>query len=74
MRLAVFRAQMPKAVNPNILYDRSQSIRESIDDVKFTLFLTVCLVILVIFLFLRHISATIIPSLALPMSIIGRSR
>ncbi|HET9319941.1 MAG TPA: efflux RND transporter permease subunit [Bryobacteraceae bacterium] len=67
----VFRAQMPMSVNLNILYDRSQSIRESIDDVKFTLFLTVCLVILVIFLFLRNISATIIPSLALPMSIIG---
>jgi HAE1 family hydrophobic/amphiphilic exporter-1 len=68
---SVFRAQMPMSVNLNILYDRSQSIRESIDDVKFTLFLTVCLVILVIFLFLRNVSATIIPSLALPMSIIG---
>ncbi len=54
-----------------ILYDRSQSIRESVHDVQFTLLLTVGLVVLVIFLFLRNLSATIIPSLALPMSIIG---
>ena len=51
--------------------DRSQSIRESVHDVKFTLLLTVALVILVIFLFLRNVSATIIPSLALPASIVG---
>jgi len=69
--MPTFRAQIPKSVNLDIIYDRSESIRESIDDVKFTLFLTVCLVILVIFLFLRNISATVIPSLALPMSIIG---
>ncbi|MGA2962623.1 MAG: efflux RND transporter permease subunit [Candidatus Korobacteraceae bacterium] len=66
-----FRAQIPGAVNIETLYDRSQSIRESVNDVKFTLLLTVALVILVIFLFLRNISATIIPSLALPMSIVG---
>ena len=48
-----------------------QTIRDSINDVKFTLYLTLCLVILVIFIFLRNVSATIIPSLALPMSIIG---
>ncbi len=66
-----FRAQMPGSVNMNILYDRSLSIRHSVNDVKFTLFLTMCLVVLVIFLFLRNLSATIIPSLALPMSIIG---
>jgi len=65
------RSQMPGSINLNILFDRSLSIRESVDDVKFTLFLTICLVVLVIFLFLRNISATIIPSLALPMSIIG---
>jgi HAE1 family hydrophobic/amphiphilic exporter-1 len=69
--LPVFRAQMPASVNLNVLYDRSVSIRESVSDVKFTLFLTGCLVVLVIFLFLRNISATIIPSLALPFSIIG---
>ncbi len=66
-----FRAQIPGAVNIETLYDRSQSIRESVNDVKFTLLLTVGLVILVIFLFLRNISATIIPSMALPMSIVG---
>jgi len=69
--LPKFRAQMPPSVNLNILYDRSESIRDSVNDVKFTLFLTVCLVVLVIFLFLRNVSATIIPSLALPMSIVG---
>ncbi len=66
-----FRAQMPGSVDLNILFDRSVSIRHSVNDVKFTLFLTMCLVVLVIFLFLRNLSATIIPSLALPMSIIG---
>jgi len=69
--LPVFRAQMPASVDLNILYDRSVSIRESVSDVKFTLGLTICLVVLVIFLFLRNLSATIIPSLALPFSIIG---
>jgi HAE1 family hydrophobic/amphiphilic exporter-1 len=66
-----FRAQMPASVNLNVLYDRSQSIRESVRDVKFTLLLTIALVIMVIFLFLRNVSATVIPSLALPMSIVG---
>jgi len=69
--LPSFRAQMPGSVGMNILYDRSLSIRDSVNDVKFTLFLTMCLVVLVIFLFLRNLSATIIPSLALPMSVIG---
>src|SRR5206468_4901208 len=53
------------------LYDRSISIRNSVDDVKFTLFMALCLVVLVIFLFLRNLSATLIPSMALPMSIVG---
>jgi HAE1 family hydrophobic/amphiphilic exporter-1 len=66
-----FRLQIPAAVNIETLYDRSESIRESVNDVKFTLMLTVGLVILVIFLFLRNISATVIPSMALPMSIVG---
>ena len=66
-----FRAQVPAAVSLDILYDRSESIRASVHDVQFTLLLTVCLVVLVIFLFLRNISATVIPSLALPMSIVG---
>ena len=53
------------------LYDRSQSIEQSVTDVKFTLFLTLCLVVMVIFLFLRNVRATLIPSLALPMSLVG---
>jgi HAE1 family hydrophobic/amphiphilic exporter-1 len=69
--LPKFRQQIPGAVDINILYDRSDSIRDSVADVKFTLFLSICLVVLVIFLFLRNLSATVIPSLALPMSIIG---
>ncbi|NTU43126.1 MAG: MMPL family transporter, partial [Nitrospirales bacterium] len=69
--LPTFREQMPGSVKLDILFDRSDSIRESITDVKFTLFLTICLVVLVIFLFLRNLSATIIPSLALPMSLVG---
>jgi HAE1 family hydrophobic/amphiphilic exporter-1 len=69
--LPSFRTQMPGSVDLNILYDRSLSIRNSVNDVKFTLFLAFCLVVLVIFLFLRNLSATIIPSLALPMSIVG---
>jgi HAE1 family hydrophobic/amphiphilic exporter-1 len=55
----------------NVLYDRAVAIRDSVQDVKFTLFLTLCLVVLVIFMFLRNASATIIPSLALPFSIVG---
>ena len=69
--LPVFRAQMPPSVSLDILFDRSVSIRESVGDVKFTLLLALSLVILVIFLFLRNLSATVIPSLALPFSIIG---
>ncbi|MEW6053935.1 MAG: efflux RND transporter permease subunit [Nitrospirota bacterium] len=69
--LPVFQSQMPASMNLNILFDRSASIRDSVRDVQFTLFLTVCLVVMVIFLFLRNLSATIIPSLALPLSIIG---
>ena len=64
-------SQMPASVNLEILIDRSQSIRESVADVKFTLLLTIALVVMVIFLFLRNLSATVIPSLALPMSIVG---
>jgi HAE1 family hydrophobic/amphiphilic exporter-1 len=69
--LPTFRAKLPASVSMNVLYDRSESIRASVKDVKFTLLLTLCLVILIIFLFLRNLSATVIPSLALPMSLIG---
>ena len=69
--LPTFRAQLPASVSLNTLYDRSQTIRASIGEVKFTLLLTMALVVLVIFLFLRSFSATVIPALALPMSIVG---
>jgi hydrophobic/amphiphilic exporter-1 (mainly G- bacteria), HAE1 family len=65
------RAQVPASVELNVLYDRSISIREGIHDVQFTLGLAAGLVVLVIFLFLRSISATIIASIALPISIVG---
>ena len=65
------RGDIPPSVDVQVLYDRSISIQESVHDVTFTLEITLVLVVLVIFLFLRNLSATIIPSLALPMSIIG---
>jgi hydrophobic/amphiphilic exporter-1 (mainly G- bacteria), HAE1 family len=69
--LPTFRSFLPPSVNMDVLIDRSESIRESVNDVKFTLLLTVILVVFVIFVFLRNVTATLIPSLALPMSIIG---
>jgi len=69
--LPKFKLELPPAVNMDILYDRSDTIRESFQDVQFTMVLTLGLVVMVIFLFLRNISATIIPSLALPFSIVG---
>ena len=69
--LPSFEKQMPASVQLTILNDRSISIIEAIHDVNITLALTVLLVILVIFLFLKHLSATIIPSLSLPISLIG---
>jgi HAE1 family hydrophobic/amphiphilic exporter-1 len=69
--LPTFRAQMPEAVKLEVLIDRSQSVRDSVNDVKFTLLLSLCLVVMVIFLFLRNLSATAIPSMALPISIVG---
>ncbi|HEY4360576.1 MAG TPA: efflux RND transporter permease subunit [Bryobacteraceae bacterium] len=62
---------LPPSVNLETVYDRSASIRESVDDVKFSLELAIVLVVLVIFVFLRNVSATIIPSLALPLSVVG---
>src|SRR5215475_8724758 len=69
--LPVFRQQLPASVALNVVYDRSVAIRESVHDVQFTLILTIALVVMVIFLFLRNLSATIIPGLAVPLSIIG---
>jgi len=62
---------LPASVDLRLRFDRSDSIRASLTDVKFTLFLTLALVVLVIFLFLRNLSATVIPSLALPFSLVG---
>jgi HAE1 family hydrophobic/amphiphilic exporter-1 len=69
--LPQLRQQLPASVELQVRSDRAVPIRESVDDVKFTLQLTIGLVVLVIFLFLRNFSATVIPSLALPFSIVG---
>jgi hydrophobic/amphiphilic exporter-1 (mainly G- bacteria), HAE1 family len=66
-----YRAQVPPAVNLEVSFDRSISIRDSVEDVQFTLMIALGLVVLVIFLFLRSASATIIPALAVPVSLIG---
>ncbi|NBX03824.1 MAG: efflux RND transporter permease subunit [Alphaproteobacteria bacterium] len=69
--LPVFRAQVPASVTLTPMFDRSISIRDSVHDVQFTLVLTIALVVLVIFLFLRKARATLIPALAVPLSIIA---
>ncbi|TXI87361.1 MAG: efflux RND transporter permease subunit, partial [Cupriavidus sp.] len=69
--LPTYKAQLPGGMHLDILYDRSTSIRESLHDVEFTLVLAVVLVVLVIFIFLRNVRATLIPSAAIPLSIIG---
>jgi HAE1 family hydrophobic/amphiphilic exporter-1 len=69
--LPVFRAELPASIELSILYDRSESIRASVNDVQFTLLLSMFLVVMVIFLFLRNLSAAAIPSVALPLAIIG---
>ncbi len=69
--LPAFRDKLPASVSLEVLRDSSIPIKESAHDVQFTLYLTLALVVLVIFLFLRNISATVIPSLTLPVSIIG---
>jgi hydrophobic/amphiphilic exporter-1 (mainly G- bacteria), HAE1 family len=69
--LPQFQALVPNSVKLSVLYDQSISIRNSVDDVQFTLILTIALVVMVIFLFLGNLSATIIPSMALPISIVG---
>src|SRR5450432_2526783 len=69
--LPQLRNHIPASVNLEVLIDRSLTIRKSVSDVEHTLFIAICLVVMVIFIFLRNLSATVIPSLALPMSIIG---
>jgi HAE1 family hydrophobic/amphiphilic exporter-1 len=69
--LPSFEDQLPRAAALNVLNDRSVSIRHAVHDVQWTLALTIALVILVIFLFLRRVSATVIPALAVPISLIA---
>ncbi|MGH6888908.1 MAG: efflux RND transporter permease subunit [Rhizomicrobium sp.] len=66
-----FEATLPASVHLDVLYDRSQTIRASVSDVQTTLIIAACLVVMVIFLFLRTLWATVIPSLALPIAVIG---
>jgi hydrophobic/amphiphilic exporter-1 (mainly G- bacteria), HAE1 family len=70
-KIPVFQAQLPPSISVNELNDFSKSIRQSIEDVEFTLILSIILVVLVIYLFLKSILATIIPALALPVSLVG---
>ena len=70
-KLPMYQAQLPPSITASVLNDRSRSIRESVADVKETLGLSIILVVLVIFLFLKSFAATMIPSLALPVSLIG---
>jgi HAE1 family hydrophobic/amphiphilic exporter-1 len=70
-KLPALKTQLPGALKLDILFDRSVPIRDSVHDVEFTLVLTIALVVLVIFLFLRNVRATLIPSLAVPASIVG---
>ena len=67
-------SQIPPDVNLKVVYDRAESIDRGVHDVKFALGMALGLVVLVIFVFLRNLSATLIPSLALPMSIVGPPR
>ena len=69
--LDLLKPQLPQSIRVEKIYDKADSIRESVNDVKFTMLLTLFLVVMVIFLFLRNVRATIIPSLALPFSLIG---
>jgi multidrug efflux pump len=69
--LPQLRANLPASMDVSILTDRTTTIRASVRDVKFSLMLTVALVVMVIFLFLRNVSATIIPSVAVPLSLVG---
>lgn len=69
--LPEFTSSLPAAIKLRLLRDASQPIKDSVQDIQFTLLLTLALVVLVIFLFIRNLSATVIPSLSLPMSLIG---
>ena len=71
LRLKQLQANLPASVKVEILTDRTNTIRASVKDVQFELILTIVLVVTVIFLFLRTLSATIIPSIAVPLSLVG---
>jgi multidrug efflux pump len=71
LRLKQLQANLPASVNVTVLTDRTNTIRASVADVKFSLMLTIALVVMVIFLFLRTLAATIIPSVAVPLSLVG---
>src|SRR5258708_8661415 len=69
--LPVLQASIPAAVKINVISDRTQTIRASISDVQFTLMLTVALVVMVIFIFLRNFWATVIPAVTVPLALVG---
>jgi HAE1 family hydrophobic/amphiphilic exporter-1 len=69
--LPQFQTSLPPSVKLEIVYDRSETIKAAIDDVQITLLIAAVLVVLVIFAFLRRVSATLIPALALPIAVIG---
>jgi len=69
--LPQLQSSLPKSIEVSVLTDRTSSIRASVNDVQFTLMLTIGLVVMVIFLFLRSPSATLIPSVAVPLSLVG---
>ncbi|HTP60554.1 MAG TPA: efflux RND transporter permease subunit [Burkholderiales bacterium] len=69
--MPTFRAEVPAGINMQVLFDRTVAIRASVDEVQFALLLALALVVMVIFIFLRNIPATVIPSIALPMSLVG---
>ncbi len=69
--LPQFRASLPSSVEVSILTDRTTTIRASVSDVQFELVLTIGLVVMVMFIFLRNLAATIIPSIAVPLSLVG---
>src|SRR6202041_2591222 len=69
--LPLLQSSLPSSVKVKVLTDRTTTIRASVDDVEFELLLTIALVVMVIFLFLRSLAATIIPSIAVPLSLVG---
>ena len=74
LRLKQLQANLPASVKVTVLTDRTNTIRASVADVKFSLMLTIALVVMVIFIFLRTLAATIIPSVAVPLSLVGHLR